>query len=209
MATLLYVESSPRKERSHSIKAANAFLDAYAASHPADTIDRLDLWAEDLPAFDGAMIDAKYSIMHGSTPSASEQAAWKTVEQIFARFNAADKYLFSVPMWNFGLPYRLKHYIDIITQPGLAWSFSPESGYSGLLQDKKAVAIYSSAGVYHEGSGAEAFDLQKPAFENWLAFIGITALERVIVAPTLAAPDDVTAAGDSAAAAARTLAEAL
>ena len=41
MATLLYVESSPRKERSHSIKVANAFLEAYAGANPSDTIDRL------------------------------------------------------------------------------------------------------------------------------------------------------------------------
>ena len=134
-----------------------------------------------------------------------EVAAWATVEKVFSRFNAADKYVFSVPMWNFGLPYMLKHYIDVITQPGMAWSFSPESGYSGLVSGK-AVAIYSSAGVYHEGSGAEAFDLQKPSFENWLAFIGITDVERIIVAPTLAAPDEVGAADEQAAKAAAELA---
>ena len=63
--------------------------------------------------------------MHGEQPSASERTAWAEVEALFARFNAADKYLFSVPMWNLGLPYILKHYIDVITQPGLAWSFDP------------------------------------------------------------------------------------
>lgn len=206
MATLLYIEASPRKARSHSIKTATAFLDAYAGANPGDTIDRLDLWAEDLPAFDGAMIDAKYSIMHGAEPSAEEKTAWRTVEALFERFNAADKYVFSVPMWNFGLPYRLKHYIDVITQPGLAWSFSPDTGYSGLVSGK-AAAIYSSAGVYHEGSGAEAFDLQKPAFEGWLAFIGITDVSRVIAAPTLGAPDDVAATDDAAAEAAAALAK--
>jgi FMN-dependent NADH-azoreductase len=205
MPKLLYIESSPRKARSHSIKVAQAFLDAYTAAHPGDSIDRLDLWAENLPAFDGPMIDAKYSIMHGQSPSGAEQAAWSTVETIFARFNAADKYVFSVPMWNFGLPYILKHYIDVVTQPGLSWSFSPDSGYSGLVSGK-AVAIYSSAGVYHEGSGAEGFDLQKSGFENWLGFISITDVTRVIVAPTLAAPDDVTSADDAASAQARTLA---
>lgn len=205
MANLLYVEVSPRKERSHSIRVADAFLDAYAASNPGDSIDRLDLWAEDLPPFDGDMLNAKYAIMHGENPSAAEQSAWQTVSAHFERFNAADKYLFSVPMWNFGLPYRLKHYIDVITQPGLAWSFSPETGYSGLVSGK-AAAIYSSAGVYHDGSGAEAFDLQKPAFEGWLAFIGITDVSRIIAAPTLGAPDDVAAAMDGAAAEARTLA---
>ena len=192
MSTLLYVEASPRKARSHSIQVANAFVDAYAESHPGDTIDKLDLWAEDLPAFDGDMLNAKYAVMHGAEPSSGEQAAWATVAAIFARFNDADKYVFSVPMWNFGLPYRLKHYIDIITQPGMAWSFSPDSGYTGLVSGK-VTAIYSSGGAYHDGSGAEAFDLQKPAFEGWLAFIGLTDVGRITVAPTLAEPADVEA----------------
>lgn len=205
MATLLYVESSPRKQRSHSITVARAFLDAYAAANPADTIDTLDLWAAELPRFDGAMLDAKYSIMHGQDPSAEQRTAWQAVEQLAARFCAADKYVFSVPMWNFGLPYQLKHYIDLITQPGLTWSFDPASGYSGLVSGK-AVAIYASGGAYHEGSGAEAFDLQKPAFENWLAFVGISDVARLIAAPTLGTPDDVASNVDAARSAAIKLA---
>ncbi len=205
MSTLLYIEASPRGERSHSVKVAEQFLSAYAAANAGDTIDRLNLWAEDLPQFDGDMLNAKYRIMHGTDPSAAEKSAWGTVEKLFARFNQADKYLFSVPMWNFGLPYRLKQYIDVITQPGLAWSFSPDSGYSGLVTGKAAV-VYASAGVYHAGSGAEAFDLQKPAFEGWLGFVGITDVSRLIVAPTLGAPDDVAAAEATAAGQARTLA---
>ena len=81
MATLLYLEASPRKERSHSIRVANGFLDAYAAAHPADTIDRLDIWAEDLPPFDGDMINAKYTVMHGENPSGAEEAAWAEVQR--------------------------------------------------------------------------------------------------------------------------------
>lgn len=204
MATLLYIESSPRKERSHSIKVANSFLDTYAGANPNDTIDRLDLWAQALPRFDGDMLNAKYSIMQGQDQSAAEQAAWREVQTLFQRFAAADKYVFSVPMWNFGIPYMLKHYIDVITQPGLAWTFSPDTGYSGLVTGKKAAVIYSSAGEYHPGSGAEARDNQKPYFEGWLGFVGITDVSRVVVAPTVGDRDAVTAtvgrAADEAAA---------
>jgi len=197
MAKVLYIEASPRKQRSHSINVAKAFLDAYKSANPSDQIETLDLWDEPLPAFDGATIDAKYAVMHGTDPSNSEAVAWKEVEQIFNRFNAADKYLFSVPMWNFGIPYILKHYIDVITQPGMAWSFDSETGYSGLVAGKAAV-IYSSAGVYHNGSGAEAFDNQKPYFEAWLGFIGISHVSPVTCAPMLAAPEDVDSAVNSA-----------
>ena len=206
MAKLLYIESSPRKERSHSIQVANAFVRAYQAAHPADQIDRLDLWAETLPRFDGDMLNAKYSIMHGESPAAAERTAWATVEKIFQRFNAADKYLFSVPMWNFGIPYVLKHYIDVITQPGLAWSFDPAAGtYSGLVTGKVAV-VYASGGAYDVGSGAEAFDLQKPAFTNWLGFIGLTDVMPIVVGGTLFGPDAAAQATTAATAAAERIA---
>lgn len=189
MSTLLYVEASPRKQRSHSIKVAEEFLAAYQKSHPGDRIDRLDLWKEPLPRFDGDMLNAKYAIMHGENPSVAERAAWAEVERLFQRFNAADKYLFSMPMWNFGMPYMLKHYIDVITQPGLAWSFDPATGsYSGLVKGKAAV-VYSSGGVYEAGSGAEGYDLLRPPFEGWLGFIGITDVSRITVAGTLYGPE--------------------
>ena len=68
------------------------------------------------------------------------------------RFKSADWYLFSLPMWNFGVPYVLKHLIDVIVQPGLTFSFSPTEGYKGLVTGKKAVAVYARGGAYGSGS---------------------------------------------------------
>ena len=59
MSELLYIESSPRKERSKSIAVAKAFLDEYQATHPDDEVISLDLWDTELPEFDGFTIDAK------------------------------------------------------------------------------------------------------------------------------------------------------
>ena len=118
MAKLFYIEASPRKKRAYSIKVAKHFLDAYKEANPSHAIETLDLWQATLPAFDGATIDAKYRILHGETHTATEASAWNGVVELFDQFNSADKYVFSLPMWNFGVPYKLKHYIDIITQPG-------------------------------------------------------------------------------------------
>ncbi|MEC9248297.1 MAG: NAD(P)H-dependent oxidoreductase [Pseudomonadota bacterium] len=190
MAKLIYVESSPRKERSHSIKIARTFLDEYSKVNPTDSIETIDLWDKHLPDFNEDRLNAKYSLMHGQNPTDSEQEAWKEIESLFEEFNDADKYVFSVPMWNFGFPYTLKHYIDVITQPGLAWSHSPDEGFKGLVRGK-ALAIYATGGSYAPGSETEAFDLQKPSFEGWLGFIGLTDISRLIMAPTLASPEDL------------------
>ena len=206
MARLLHIEASPRKQRSHSRKVAGALLDAYRKANPDDEVATLDLWSIDLPPFDGDMLDAKYAVLRGQEQSPAQVEAWREVTREFENFARADKFVLSVPMWNFGIPYRLKHYIDVITQPGLAFSFSPETGYTGLVTGKPAAVVYASGGSYAPGSGAEASDFQKPYVELWLRFIGFETLHALHAAPTLGAPDAVAAAEGSALAEAREIA---
>jgi len=185
MSTILYVCASPRGGRSHSRAVAEAFLEGYIQAHPADQIITLDLFTLDLPSFDGLRINAKYNILHGLSHNPDEKAAWKVVEEYIHDFKAADKYVLASPMWNFGIPYRLKHYFDIIVQPGYTFSFSPETGYQGLVTGKPIFLALARGGQYLEGAPAAAFDLQRPYLELILKFIGFTDIRSIVVEPTL------------------------
>ena len=180
-----YIECSPRGERSHSTKIAQAYLEQAKKNIPDLELDHINPWSLNLPEFDGDMLNAKYSVIRGTDPSADEVSAWSNVKNIFDEFNNADHYLFSVPMWNFNIPYKLKHYIDIITQPGMSWSYTPEDGYKGLMTDKTATIIYSTGDGYGDGTGFESFDMQKPYVNLWLTFLGFKKIERVVVDRTL------------------------
>ena len=136
------------------------------------------------------MLNAKYSAIAGTDSSAEENIAWAKVIDIFNEFQDADHYIFSVPMWNFSIPYKLKHYIDIVTQPGLAWSYTPEDGYSGLMTGKEATIVYASGDGYGEGTGFESYDLQKPYMTLWLTFIGFAKIDSVIADRTLFEPEE-------------------
>ena len=207
MAKLLYLEASPRKSRSSSIAVARMFLDVYQSAHPGDEVETWDLWDTTLPEFDGDTIDAKYQILHGLDHTAEQHAAWQAVTDIFHRFNSADKYLISLPMWNFGVPYKLKHFFDVITQPGLAFSFSPESGYKGLVAGKPVAVIYARGGEYTSSDQARRLDFQKPYLETLLGFIGFTEFHSVVVEPTLGAKDQVDGAKYAAAEKAKEIAK--
>ncbi|MBV9644253.1 MAG: NAD(P)H-dependent oxidoreductase [Verrucomicrobia bacterium] len=50
---MLYIEASPRKSRSNSIEVSQVFLSELKNAHPSIEVDKLDLWATELPAFDG------------------------------------------------------------------------------------------------------------------------------------------------------------
>ena len=180
-----YIECSPRGKRSHSTKIAQAYIEQAKKNIPDLELNHINPWSLNLPEFDGDMLNAKYSVISGTNPSADEVSAWSNVKNIFDEFNNADHYLFSVPMWNFNIPYKLKHYIDIITQPGMSWSYTPEDGYKGLMTDKTATIIYATGDGYGEGTGFESFDMQKPYVNLWLTFLGFKKIERVVVDRTL------------------------
>jgi len=181
MARLLYVEASPRKERSHSIAVSRAFLAAYRTANPGDTIEELDLFAEDLPPFDGDTLAAKYAVMGGEDFSAEQKSAWDAVTEKAERFKSFDKYVFSVPMWNFGVPYRLKHYIDYVTQPGLLFKVDDSGNYEGLCSGP-AMVISARGGEYNP-SMPGGYDYEAPYMALWCGFVGLEP-DSLLVQPT-------------------------
>src|ERR1700722_6607296 len=62
---LLNIVTSPRKEKSASTAIVNAFLAEYRAHVRDVTVDRLDVWQEQLPEFDAEAINAKYKGVSG------------------------------------------------------------------------------------------------------------------------------------------------
>ena len=211
MAKLLHIESSPRKERSHSIAVAREFVAAYASAHAGAAVDTWDLWApaEQLPEFDGAAITAKYAALGGAAHSPPEAEAWRTIGRSADRLKAADVILISSPMWNFGVPYKLKHLIDVVTQPGLTLRFDPVAhALTGTVPAKVAVVVSARAGSYGAGSPWAAMDMEAPYLQKWLNFVGVADVRHVYVEPT-ASPDAAAAARDKAVAEARALAAAL
>ena len=189
MSKLLYIQASPRIERSYSIAVADAFVSTYKQANPKDEIVTMNLFKKDLPPFDGLTVQAKYTILHGLKHSPEELGAWRKVEDLIAEFKSADKYAMAVPMWNFGIPYRLKQYLDILVQPTYTFSFSPQEGYKGLVLGKPIFVAYSRGGAYPKGSAEEAFDLQIKYLQLILGFIGFTDVRTLRVEPTLAGPD--------------------
>jgi FMN-dependent NADH-azoreductase len=187
MARLLYVEASPRKDRSASIEVSRAFLEAYRAAHPDDDIETLDIWASDLPSFDGEALAAKYAGLSGVPLTARQKTVWDDIRRLAAGFLAADKLLLAVPMWNFGIPYRLKQLIDLISHKDILFAFDGAS-FRGLLKARKAVVVYARGLDYRSADSstpASAYDFQKPYMEMWLHMIGITEIVDVVIEKTL------------------------
>lgn len=191
MSKLLYIQASPRIQRSHSIAVADAFVGSYEQEHADDEIVTLNLFEASIPNFDGLAVQAKYTILHGKSHSKEEQQAWKNVERVIEQFTSADKYVLAVPMWNFSIPYRFKQYIDILVQPGYTFSYSEDKGSEGLVLGKPLLAVYARGGEYPAGGEAEVFDFQTRYVELIFGFMGFKNMRSVVVEPTLQGGPDV------------------
>jgi FMN-dependent NADH-azoreductase len=121
-----------------------------------------------------------------------------------AHFLSFDTVVFSVPMWNFGIPWQLKQYIDTITQPGMAFRVS-ETGVEGLGAGKRAILVASGALDIRPGQPGAELDHQVRFMQAWLGFIGITDVHVVHLRPTYGPPEAVEAAMDEAYASAEAL----
>ncbi len=189
MSKLLYIKASPR-DVSRSVAVADAYLTALKTKHADLEVDTISLWDAGLPEFDGNRANAKLTVFGGGTNEGSQATLWDEVVAIANRFTSADRYLFAVPMWNGGIPYKLKQYIDIIHQPGLTFGFDPSKGYFGLLANKKATLVYTS-GAFSQAFPSPAFgvDHQSTYMKAWLNQAGVTDIEEIRYQPTILTAD--------------------
>jgi FMN-dependent NADH-azoreductase len=180
---LLHLSCSPRND-SVSGAGAQAFIARFHQARPTWDIDVLDLWREGLPELNSAMMAAKDAILAQRTFTDAQREAFAVIERMAVRFSLADRVLISTPMWNFGIPYKLKHYIDLINQPSLTFRFEPSRGYIPLLQDRPTVVVVASSGDFVTGMNRGRIDMATPYLRESLRFMGIRDVEFVRIGPT-------------------------
>jgi FMN-dependent NADH-azoreductase len=185
---VLHLNASTRGPRSESLAVAQGLLDTLKDDVSVE-VDHFDLFSDELPKFDANAVGGKMALFTGAEATSAEQEAWATVKAVFDRFAAADLYLLNVPLWNNSIPYVVKQFIDVVTQPGWAFGFDMEKGYSGLMTGKKAVVVHAS-GVYHDQIAANfGSDFATPYLDDWFKFIGVHDVQHIHVAPTVVNAD--------------------
>jgi len=172
MKKLLHLIASPREEQSRTLQVSEAFLEHFKQKRPDWVIDELNLSKETLPQLSMKRVDGKYVLLGGKDLYGDLKEAWKEILQHIDRFLSADYYLISTPMWNFHIPYMLKHYIDIIVQPKYLFRYTEEGRTEGLAKNKKMIVITSRGGSYTSPVSKD-FDHQEPYLRTIFGFVGI------------------------------------
>ena len=182
MKKLLHVVATPRAEESRTLKVTEAFLEEFTKTHVGCQVDTFNVCTEPLPELTVRLLDGKYVLLGGKDLTGALRDSWKPIRAHIQRFREADGYLLSTPMWNFSIPYYLKHYIDVIVQPKYLFQYT-ESGPEGLVKGKKMVVITSRGGDYGLESAFNLYDLQEPYLKTVFGFVGITDITFVNAQP--------------------------
>jgi FMN-dependent NADH-azoreductase len=178
---LLEIQSSPRGESSDSITLTEAFVQACKSDNNSIVVDTLNVWHERLPEFDYDAIGAKYKAVKHETMTAAESKVWERIQSLIRRFQSADRIVLGTPMWNFGLPYKLKQLIDLVAQRNYLFTYDGKQ-YGPVLKVEKAIAVYTRGSRFLEGTPIPPrFDYQATYLDFWLKLVGVRDLRSVIV----------------------------
>jgi FMN-dependent NADH-azoreductase len=197
VAKLLHLSCSPRPD-SESSALSRVFLDGFRKARPDWDVDVVDIWRERIPEFSGPIVEAKYARMKAQAFDEAQRTAFAEAERMALRFSLADRVLISTPMWNFGIPYKLKQWFDVIVQPGLTFRFDPSQGYLPLLKDRPTLVILASGSDFSTGMNRGRIDMATPYLREILRFIGISNVRFVPIGPTTGPQAPIDAARETA-----------
>jgi len=169
---LLQINSSARRDASHSTRLANRIVERLRESAPNATLKVRDLNVVPHPVLDADALGALFTPAEQRTP---EQAARVALDDaLIAEIQAADVVVLGVPMYNFGVPAPLKNWIDAISRAGVTFRYT-EKGPEGLLKGKKLYVALARGGQYRNTPA----DTQVPYLKMAFTFLGLTDVQWV------------------------------
>jgi FMN-dependent NADH-azoreductase len=180
MSTVLYITANPKEvERSFSLRVGEEFFNSYMGANPEDEVIKIDLYNTEIPEVDFDLLQAIENLRKGISPAQlSEQLRNKLTvyDQFTEQFVKADKYIFVTPMWNLGLPARVKAYIDTVCVAGKTFKYT-EKGPQGLLENKKCLHVHASGG-YHSKDPHNHAD---PFLKDIMQFMGVKDYKALVI----------------------------
>lgn len=176
MGTLLHIDSSPRGESSSSRLLASIFIAAWKQIHPGENVVYRDLRNTSIPHITEEWIAADFTPRDALTAEARQ--VLELSDRLVDEFLAVDRCLYSVPMYNFGIPSSFKAYIDNLVRFGR--TFTSEMGcYQGLAKEKKVLFITARGVEYGSVSPYRGWDAQEPGLRYAFQFMGVSDISFI------------------------------
>lgn len=122
----------------------------------------------------------------GAELTKEEEKSLEGIDKMCQQLLDADYVVLAYPVYNFTFPGPVKCWFDAVIQSGKTFKYT-ESGFEGLLKNKKALVITTSGGDYASNS---AWDFSTPLVQGQFSFMGMET--KVITAGGMSLSEDKT-----------------
>lgn len=153
MSILLHIDASGRTSRSISRALSRRFVAAWTARRPADRVLRRDLALTPPPFVDEGWIAAAFTPPDRRDDGMRAALAWS--DAAIDELEAADVIVLGAPMYNYGMPARLKAWADQVVRVGRTFSFDLARGDRPIepTLSAKRLVVLSARGEFGFASG--------------------------------------------------------
>ena len=175
---LLHIIANPRpRGQSRSIRVADALIEGYREANPNADVVEFNLFSEDLPMVDETGVNTRIHQFMGQELEGEEKKRFEHFMRYIEPLQQCDHLVLTTPMWNFAPPWKLKQWIDTVTQARVTFECTAD-GPKGLLKCEKAAIVGSRGGMYpDDGDPRETKDFLTTYLKAALKWIGIDDIQ--------------------------------
>ena len=169
---ILIIQSSPRENDSITNNLIQKIEDKIVKKHKNSIITHKNLSKNQIPHPTNETISAYFTPKEMLTNELN--SAINLSNKLTDELLDSNIVIVGAPMWNFSIPSSLKAWLDHIVRVGKTFS-KDDNGYFGLAENKKAIIIIASGGVYSNSS----MDFNEPYLRFIFNFIGISDIQII------------------------------
>ncbi|WP_274651200.1 FMN-dependent NADH-azoreductase [Paenibacillus humicola] len=133
---------------SFSLEVGKHFLEHYRKMNPNESIEQIDLYAEEIPEVNSTVLSAWGKLASGEELTDEEKRVTGRMNDILQQFKSAKKYVIIMPLHNFNIPSRLKDYMDNVMIARETFKYTKNGGV-GLLTDGRSVLVIQGSGAIY------------------------------------------------------------
>ncbi|NIK69112.1 NAD(P)H-dependent oxidoreductase [Paenibacillus sp. BK720] len=156
-----------------SLQVGNYFIENYRKLNPNESIEQIDLYSEEIPEINSAVLSAWGKMASGGELTDEEKRVTGRMNEILQQFKSAKKYVIIMPLHNFNIPSRLKDYMDNVMIARETFKYT-ENGGVGLLTDGRSLlVIQGSGGIYTNNDWYTDNEFSHKYLKSMFNFLGI------------------------------------
>lgn len=178
MTDTLIINAHPNPHSSMS--ATNRMVAHLLAKLPAGSVQTVNLAETDIQPLDKAAVEMFIAtVFQRQQPNAEQAALFARMMSVVNQVKSARRLVIAYPMYNFGIPARLKDWLDNLVVAGETFRFGEDGAPQGLMGAHKVLLLQASSIVYSAGPMAQ-MDFASSYLKSLLGgFLGFASVDTI------------------------------